>query len=115
MKPLYNQHGRVYAWFEQDSGDILDLRGRHIAFVDDDSVYSYAGRHIGWWKGDHVRDRSGAVAAFLEDAEDLGVFKPFTAFPPFPPLPSFPPFRPFTEFKPFPPFDRWGWSDRMPF
>jgi len=49
MEALYGRTGQVHAWLDTDSGNILDLRGQHTAFVDGNSVYDWTGRHIGWW------------------------------------------------------------------
>ncbi len=110
MDALYNRHGQVAAWLDRVECQIVDLSGKHVAFVDGDSVYDYSGSHVGWWRKDHIRDSRGAVGLYTSSSANLGVTKPYLAYAPFPPLKAFAPFKPFKAFKPFRPYDQWSWS-----
>lgn len=110
MDALYNRRGQVAAWLDRVAGEIVDLTGQHLAFVDDDSVYDYSGNHIGWWQNDHVRDSRGAVGFFTRHANSMGIYRPFLGFEPFQPYKAYSPYRPYKRFKPFRPFDMNGWS-----
>jgi hypothetical protein len=112
MDALFDRSGNVVAWYDRPHGDILDLTGSHIAFVDGDSVYNYSGSHIGWWQSDHIRDSSGSVSTFTKNASGLGVYRPYLAYEPYQPYKAFRPFRPFKSFKPFKPYLSSSWSSQ---
>jgi hypothetical protein len=100
MDALYDHSGRVYAWIDRQSGRIVDLKGRHIAFVDMDSVYNWRGRHVAWWHGDHIRNQSGKVAVFLKNAVEMGVDRPSLKPPPPRPPMALTPSKPGMAFRP---------------
>jgi hypothetical protein len=64
--------GQVHAWLQTECGNILDLRGQHIAFLDGKSAYDWTGRHIGWWLDRYVRDATNAAVYFTKDAGSIG-------------------------------------------
>ena len=115
MDALYQSTGAVYAWLDQSSGRILDLRGQNLAFVDGDSVYAWSGQHIGWWGDGHIRDHSGAVAVFTAGATKLGVVPPVKAVKPVQPVKSVVPVRPVKSVKPVRPIRQLTWAGRIPF
>jgi hypothetical protein len=115
MDALYDKSGKVTAWYDRPNGDIVDLSGRHIAFVDGDSVYNYSGSHVGWWQNGHIRDSSGAVAVFTKGASGLGLYPPYLSYPPYQPYKSFRPYRPFKAFKPYKPYLTSNWSTKKLF
>ncbi|MDN7865052.1 hypothetical protein QZM19_16810 [Burkholderia multivorans] len=115
MLALYQKNGAVYAWLDETSGRILDLRGKNLAFVDGDSVYGWNGRHIGWWQDGHIRDQNGAVAMFTDVASNLGVVAPVKAVRPVQPIKSIAPIRPVKSVKPIRPVRQLSWAAKMPF
>jgi hypothetical protein len=112
MDALHDKSGNVVAWYDRPNGDIVDLSGNHIAFVDEDSVYNYSGAHIGWWQSDHVRDSQGSVSVFTKNATGLGIYAPYLSYEPYQPYKAFRPFRPFKSFKPFKPYLNGSWSSK---
>jgi len=115
MEALYGQSGKVYAWLEPETGRIISLRGIHLAFIEGDSVYAWDGRHIGWWLNGCVRDASGAVAVFTQDAGSIGVIKPVKGVKPVKPVKAVAPVKPVKKVKPVKPIKRLAWSTEMPF
>ena len=115
MEALYDQRGRVHAWLDFDRDNILDLRGKHLAFIADDSVYNWRGQHIGWWIDGCVRDPSNAAAYFIADAGSIGVVKPVKAVRPVQPVKAVPPVRPVKQVKPVKPVKKLTWSANPPF
>ena len=85
MDPLFDRSGQVYGWLDMSAGRIMDRRGRHVALIRDGKVHDYRGKHLGWWDGDHFRDRTGAVAVYERGASGLGFLAPLPALPPIPP------------------------------
>jgi hypothetical protein len=115
MTTLYEQHGKVYAWLDLESGRIYGLNGQNLAFIDDDSVYDWRGKHVGWWQEDHIRDRQGAVALFMRNAGSIGVVKPVCSVAPVRPVKAVAPVRPVKSVRPVRPVRKLAWSARMPF
>lgn len=115
MTPLYDQNGRVYAWLQDDSGRILSLRGQHLAFIVNDSVYDWSGHHIGWWADGHMRDGHGAVVVFTREASGLGVGRPGLAGTPGRPGIAGIPGRPGLAGRPGRPGRLGAWTSKMPF
>jgi hypothetical protein len=115
MTPLYNQHGTVYAWMEDGTGNIVSLRGAHVAFTSGSNVYSWRGQHLGWWHNGHMRDHEGAVVLFRADATGLIVGKPGLAGAPGFPGVSGVPGRPGLAGVPGKPGSKGTWAKVMPF
>ena len=115
MDALFDHAGQAYAWLDRPSGRIMDLRGRHIAFVEADSVYNWRGRHVGWWHGDHIRNQSGKLAVFVRSAAGLKVATPSLKTPPPKPQPAVTPSKPGLAHRPAKPTAMEGWAAVVPF
>jgi hypothetical protein len=68
---FYDAAGRAVAYCE-DERHIYSFTGVALAYVEDDSVYGYDGRHLGWWDGGWIRDHDGVLVFFTELADDRG-------------------------------------------
>ena len=115
MEPLYDQSGEVYSWMTRQTGRIVDLLGRHVAFVEGENVYNWSGQHIGWWQKQHIRNHDGDVAVFLHRARDFGLIRPVLAMAPRQPTAQPIPTQPVRA----PPLTkaacRLAWAQSMPF
>ena len=115
MEALYDERGVVYAWLDAEADRILNLAGQTAAFIDNDSIYNLRGLHIGWWEGDHVLDKSGAVAGFTENAGNIGVTKPTKGTKPTQPTKGLVPTRPPKSSKRPRPDLQFKWSTKSVF
>jgi hypothetical protein len=88
---------------------MINTSGRSIAWIRGADVYDYAGRHLGWWHTDHMRERDGAVSVWLRGARP-GVMLPIPRIPPIPPIATIEPLRPLPQLPPLRPINRMGWS-----
>ena len=61
LMPLMDRRGDVTAWADRNSGWVSDRIGKVFALVSFDSVFNQTGAQVGWWYGDHIRDRYGRV------------------------------------------------------
>jgi hypothetical protein len=52
---------------------MVDLGGNAVGLIAVDAVYDRNGVQLGWWYGDHLRNRNGQVALFVSHSkiEDL--------------------------------------------
>jgi hypothetical protein len=73
LAPLLDRFGNVKAWVNPESGWIIDLAGKVFAFVSFDGIFTQRGIQIGWWLGDHIRNRYGYVVLSQPDAEIDGI------------------------------------------
>lgn len=115
MEPIYDAKGKVYGWVDRQTGRIINLRGKHVAFVDGDSVFSWNGKHIGWWQNDHIRNQSGQVAVFLRGASGLGPAIPALAATPARPAIAAVPARPALSARPARSARKTSWAPLVPF
>lgn len=110
MTPLYNKHGKVIAFLGRNNR-IVGLRGESKAWINSNgSIHDYRGKHIGWWKDDHMRGRDGGVAAWVKGARALGVIPPIPSIPPIAPISSIEPIRPIASIPPIKPINKLSWS-----
>ena len=115
MEALYDQRGKVHAWLDTGTNNIVDLRGSHLAFLSDDSVYDWRGNHIGWWIDSCVRDKTNAAAYFTDASGNIGPVKPVKSVKPVQPVKEVAPVRPVKHVKPVKPVKRLSWSSNPPF
>jgi hypothetical protein len=59
--PLVDRFGAFRAWADRRSGLVSNPAGNPFALIEFDAVFRLSGTQIGWWFGDHIRDRYGRV------------------------------------------------------
>ncbi len=111
--PLYDKIGTPYGFKVTDQDRILAFSGASAAWIQLDSVYTYAGQHVGWWEDDCIRGHDGGVIVFAEGAVLPGLHLPrlFKGFS----LPAIAPeaARNFTQLPPDQPLYLPLWSSAM--
>ncbi|NRA14954.1 MAG: hypothetical protein HRU04_05600 [Oceanospirillaceae bacterium] len=66
---LYDDAGEAVAYIDTDDEmNIYLWKGRSVAYLDDESVYGFNGKHLGWFKKGIIWDRKGYVVGFIEGA-----------------------------------------------
>ncbi|MDR3572392.1 MAG: hypothetical protein P4L50_00890 [Anaerolineaceae bacterium] len=85
LVPLLDHSGHVKAWADPVSSWIIDLVGTVFAFVFFNGIFTRHGIQIGWWMGDHIRNRYGLVVLSQPDAEIDGIKIPLPKGLPTPP------------------------------
>lgn len=74
---FYDRTGRPIA-YTSDGKHIFTFRGKAVAYVDKDSVYSYSGAHLGRFVDGWVRDNGGRCVFFTENARGRPLLRPST-------------------------------------
>jgi len=64
---FYSKSGKPVAYTD-DGQHVYLFSGRPVAHLLGDAVYSYSGRHIGWFENGWIRDTKGACVFFTSDA-----------------------------------------------
>ena len=66
---MYDDAGEAVAYIDTDDEmNIYLWKGRSVAYLDDESVYGFNGKHLGWFKKGIIWDRKGYVVGFIEGA-----------------------------------------------
>jgi hypothetical protein len=96
---FYDVTGDAVAYCD-DKRHLYAFSGAALAYLDGDSVYSFDGRHLGWWSRGWVCDHHGASVFFTEAADSNGPqlparrARPSKALKMMPPLPQYQRARP---------------------
>jgi 4-fold beta flower protein len=109
--PLIDRAGNVKAWADPRSGWITDLAGNAFWFVSFDGFFTRRGAQVGWWHGDHIRDRYGRVVLSRPDAQIEVIKIPSPKRLPQPPKMHLPPSHPVLTWLPPPLLKKHQWAD----
>jgi hypothetical protein len=74
MIDFYDRSGAPIAYC-QDGEHIYLFSGRPVAYLSGDAVYTFSGKHIGWFEDGWVRDKQGNCVLFTAAAKG-GPVKP---------------------------------------
>src|ERR1035441_4885598 len=55
---------------------MVDLDGNAVGLIAVDAVYDRNGVQLGWWYGDHLRNRNGQVVLFVTRSKIEGLMMP---------------------------------------
>jgi hypothetical protein len=111
---LFDQHGRAYAFSDDDVHFFSYADGRPLAYLDGASVYNFSGNHVGWFVDGWVMDNVGQCAYFSDDAAG-GPLRPQRSLKPLKPLKSLLPLKSLRSLKPLKPLASSGWCPVPPF
>jgi hypothetical protein len=103
---FFDKSGTPCAYVDiEDEQTIYLWGGEPVAYLEDDSIYGFNGKHLGWFTQGIIWDHEGYAVGFIE-----GTIQMFTKFEPYKSYKRFKPFKSFKEFSPFKPFftDRWS-------
>jgi len=81
-----------------------------VAYIDKISIYSFSGKHIGWFIDGWIRDHSGKCIMFSEKASG-GPIKPIKQIKPIKGIKQIKPIKGIKQIKPIPPFKLLTWSN----
>ena len=84
--------------------------GVPVGYLSNGSVYSFSGAHLGWFENRLVRDGSGSVALFTDDASG-GPLKPLKQLKPLKGLKQLKPLKGLKVLAPLKPLNTVSWSN----
>lgn len=97
------------------NGRLVSFSGHSIGFLDGENLYTYKGKHVGWFELGIMRDHSGAVVGFGQNPSDNPMpFLPFKQWIPFRGYVEYEPYRPYKGYAPYRPYKRYSWSELDP-
>jgi hypothetical protein len=74
--PLIDRKGTVRAWADRQSGWTCDSTGNVFLLIAFDGVFQFTGEQLGWFYGNHIRDRYGRVVLARPNAKIEGLIMP---------------------------------------
>lgn len=103
---LYDAQGRAAAYLDPTSGLTFYLwTGEPVAYLEEESVFGFNGKHLGWFHNGTVYDNEGNVVVAPASAFRTAVEAASPRSPK-----QFKPFKGFKEFKPFKPYFGFSWA-----
>ena len=105
---FYDSNGTPIA-YSDDGEHIYTFDGRPVAYLSQDSVYSFSGAHLGRFETAMIRDNDGEVALFTEGATG-GPPKPLRQLKPLKGLKQLKPLKGIKELQPLRPLPSSSWS-----
>jgi hypothetical protein len=105
---FYDQNGTAVAYSE-DRIHIYLYNGDPVAYFDRDSIYSFSGTHLGWYKDGWILDHDGNAVFFTEHAQG-GSLKPLKDLIPLKELKDQMPMKEIKEPKPLRPIKSLNWT-----
>ncbi len=81
IRTLYDHKGQAIAYVDEDGESIYLYGGQPVAFLSDDSIFAYSGKHLGWLDHGWVRDHAGQCVFFTDEASG-GPVQPIRAVRP---------------------------------
>jgi len=71
--PLIDRTGTVRAWADRKSGWTCNPTGNVFLLIAFDGVFRFTGEQVGWFYGDHIRNRNGQVVLSRPNAKIEGL------------------------------------------
>jgi hypothetical protein len=109
--PLVDRFGAVRAWADRRSGLVSNPAAHPFALIKFDALFRFSGTQIGWWFGDHIRDRYGRVVLARPKAKVGGLAMPGPQKSPEPPKIHLPLGRPVLQWLLPPPIKQHAWGN----
>lgn len=107
QKTLFDSRGVPIAYIDYDDDLIIyAFSGTPLAYLNENNVYGFNGKHLGWFENGFLWDHSGLRAGFTQEVSPV-----FTQFEPFKRFKKFKPFKSFRQATPFKPFKNTGYIE----
>ncbi|GAA4016536.1 hypothetical protein GCM10022408_32520 [Hymenobacter fastidiosus] len=96
---LYNPKGQPIAYIEMQSSVTYLWNGKPVAYLADEHIYGFNGKHLGWFiKGviwDETGRRVGFTKATLPVYASYEPYKSYKQYVPYKSYKSYPPYKPY--------------------
>lgn len=106
---FYDTNGKPIA-YSKDGKHIYLFTGEPVAYFFRDTVYSFDGRHLGWFENGWIRDLQGRCVFFTEYAKGITI-KPIKKFKPSKRIRKLRPLKSPRERKKMKPIKKMSWSN----
>jgi len=103
---LFDQSGDPVAYIATDEElTIYMWGGKPAAYLYEDNVYGFNGKHLGWFDEGIIWDHEGRIAGFLK-----GAVRVYTHYEPYKGYKEYKPYKSYKEYAPYRPAKNQAWS-----
>lgn len=106
---FYDCHGTPVAYTE-DGIHVFLFTGEPAAYFEQDAVYGYNGKQLGWFNNGWIRDLQGLCVFFSENASGSGPVKPIKRICPIKSIKQIKPIKSIREIRRIRPINQLAWS-----
>lgn len=93
---LFDKQGKPVAYINFQSSVIYLWDGKPVAYLHDDHVYGFNGKHLGWFVKGVVWDENGARVGFTKPT--------LPVYPTYEPYKGYKQYVPYKAYKAYPPY-----------
>lgn len=91
---LFDISGNPIAYISFDNDSTIYLwNGRPVAYLYEDMIYGFNGKHLGWYAQGEVRNLQGLICGFNKYAADV-----YTSYEPYKSYKQYSPYRNYMEY-----------------
>ena len=104
---LFNSKGSAVAYVDTDDDDLTIYlwSGKPVAYISNDNIYGFNGKHLGWWVKGIIRDHDGDAVGATKDATNI-----YTEYEPYKGYKEYKPYKSYKEYAPYKPYWSTSWS-----
>lgn len=104
---LFNSQGKAVAYVDTDDDDLTIYLwgGKPVAFISNDNIYGFNGKHLGWWVKGIIRDHDGDAVGVTKAATNM-----YTEYEPYKGYKEYKPYKSYKEYAPYKPYWSTSWS-----
>ena len=97
---LYNSNGEAVAYIAvNDDFTIYLWDGEPVAYLDDDDVYGFNGKHLGWFSQGIIIDHNGESPCVMENR-----YPGYTKYESYKSYKSYKPYKSYQQYAPYKPY-----------
>lgn len=104
---LFNSQGKAVAYVNTDDDDLTIYLwgGKPVAYISNDNIYGFNGKHLGWWVKGIIRDHDGDAVGATKGATSM-----YTEYEPYKGYKEYKPYKSYKEYAPYKPYWSTSWS-----
>lgn len=106
---FYDCNGTPVAYTE-DGTHVYLFTGEPVSYFEQDAVYGYNGKQLGWFNNGWIRDLQGLCVFFSENASGSGPVKPIKRICPIKSIKQIKPIKSIREIRRIRPINQLAWS-----
>jgi hypothetical protein len=104
---LFNSKGSAVAYVDTDDDDLTIYLwgGKPVAYISNNNIYGFNGKHLGWWVKGIIRDHDGDAVGATKNATSM-----YTEYEPYKGYKEYKPYKSYKEYVPYKPYWSTSWS-----
>ena len=108
---FYDKYGNRILWLsDKDNETLYDFSGNAVAYIYGNSIYSFKGKHLGFYENGWVLNSNGYYVLFTQEATG-GIVRPVKKISPIIGIARTKPIKMTKSIKPVKPVKKLQWSD----